>query len=271
MRISHRLILLVSLLGLFAHAAVARARPKNVRRQVTDASAQGSGPEGTEPGAPAEAPPGAAAHPAAATDVPEEVSPPRVTADTTVPGTASVNPAAAAPVASQTASAAANAQNVAALRGEVSTLMDDLVSARAKAAILGKVLFKTRIVVRVQNLAGPDPVLTSVVLKLDGAPVFRGEGGALHDDEAHKVFESFVAPGPHVLSVEVEQRARDDAAYGYTLRESYRITAPREKETELTVVLDDDSTLAEDFPDDGEGEYDVRTRLRQKTRESHAR
>jgi hypothetical protein len=141
-----------------------------------------------------------------------------------------------------------------------------LVAARARAAVLGKTLFKTRVAVRLQNLTGPDPVLAKVVLSLDGSPVFHGDASALGDDEAHQVFEGFAAPGPHLLSVELEQRARDNTAYGYTLHESYKFEATREKQTELTLVLDDDSNLAKDFPDDGEGEYDVRTRLRVRTK-----
>ncbi len=144
--------------------------------------------------------------------------------------------------------------------------MDDLVAARARAAVLGKALFKTRIALRVQNLAAPDPVLAKLVLSLDGAPVYHGDSSTLTGDDVRAVFEGFAAPGPHVLSVEVEQRAQGNAAYGYTLRETYRFEATREKETELTLVLDDDSNLASDFPDDGEGRYDVRTKLRVKTR-----
>jgi hypothetical protein len=153
-----------------------------------------------------------------------------------------------------------------ALRSELTALMDDLVSARARTVVLGKTLFKTRVSLRVQNLAGPDPVLAKLVVSLDGAPVFRGDGSTLAGDEARAAFDGFAAPGPHVLSVEVEQRSRGDVAYGYTLRETYKFEAPRERQTELTLVLDDDSSLADDFADDGEGEYDVRTRLRVKTR-----
>ncbi len=157
-------------------------------------------------------------------------------------------------------------QKLSGLRTELVGLMDDLVQARSRAAVLGKTLFKTRISVRLQNLAGPDPVLTKVMVKLDATPIFQGDAAALGGDEVRKVFEGFVAPGPHLLGIEVEQHARDDAAYGYTLQESYRITTPIEKTTELTLVLDDDSDLAQDFPRGGEGHYDVRTRLRAKTR-----
>jgi hypothetical protein len=161
---------------------------------------------------------------------------------------------------------AAASEKLAMLRADVTSLMDDLVEARSRSAMLGKTLFKTQVRVRVQNLASPDPVLVKIVLKLDGAPIYRGDAAALSGDDAHQVFQSFIAPGAHVLSAEIEQRSRDDAAYGYTLHESYRFQALREKRSDLTLILDDDSDLAGDFPDDGAGEYDVRTKLRVKSK-----
>jgi hypothetical protein len=192
---------------------------------------------------------------------------PAPSAASAAPAPAASSSAASSGSASAAAPASAPAADAktAALRNELGALMDDLVAARARAAVLGQTLFKTRIALRLQNLAGPDPVLAKITLSLDGAPVFHGDASALTGDEARGVFEGFAAPGPHLLVVEVEQRSRDNAAYGYTLHESYRFEATRDKETELTLVLDDDSDLASDFPDDGEGKYDVRTRLRVKT------
>jgi hypothetical protein len=180
--------------------------------------------------------------------------------------TISPAPKAAEPSAEPSAEPApdANGEKLASLRAEVTTLMDDLVEARSRAALLGKTLFKTQVRVLVQNLAAPDPVLSKLVLKLDGAPIFRGEGNAV-SDEPRQVFQGFIAPGAHVLSVEVEQQSRDDAAYGYGLHNSYRFSALREKRSDLLLVLDDDSDLASEFPDDGE--YDVRTRLKVKTKD----
>jgi hypothetical protein len=165
-----------------------------------------------------------------------------------------------------TAAAAASNEKLAALRADVTALTDDLVEARSRAAMLGKTLFKTQVRVRLQNLAAPDPVLVKIALKLDGAPIYRGDGSALSGDDARQVFQGFIAPGAHVLSAEIEQRSRQDAAYGYVLHETYRFVALREKRSELTLILDDDSDLASEFPDDSEGEYDVRVKLRVKTK-----
>ena len=180
------------------------------------------------------------------------------------PAAASAESAASA--AAPAAEAAENAK-LANLRGEVSALIDDLVQARSRAALLGKSLFKTQVRVRIQNLAGPDPILAKIILKLDGAPIYRGDAAALGGDEARKVFDSIIAPGAHVLSAEIEQHSRSDAAYGYTLHETYRFQALREKRSELTLVLDDDSDLADEFPEDSEGEYDIRIKLRVRSKD----
>jgi hypothetical protein len=169
--------------------------------------------------------------------------------------------------AKESATPAADTEQVPGLQTELSALMDELVQARTRAALLGKTLFKTVTRVYVQNLAGDDAVLSKVVLKLDGAPIFRGDSAALRGDDSRQVFEGFIAPGPHVLTAELEVASRDDSAYGYSLRETYKFQALRDKRNELSLVLRDDSDVASEFPDEQDGEYDVRMRLRVRTRE----
>lgn len=147
------------------------------------------------------------------------------------------------------------------LQQDLAQVMDDLVQARARVAVLGKSLFKTRVRVKLDNRAAPDQIAVRVALWLDGAPIWTGDGAAVRGPE-RPLFDGFAAPGPHSLTIEVEQRARQDEAYRYTLRESYRFMVVREKRTDLMLVLDDDSDMAEEFPDDQAGEYDVRTRLK---------
>ena len=138
--------------------------------------------------------------------------------------------------------------------------MDSLVQARARAAVLGKALWKTTVALKIDNQA-EDQVAVRVSLWLDGAPVWSGDGSALSDPD-RTLFSGFLAPGQHVLTYEVEQRARADEKYRYTLRASHRFSALRERRSELRLVLEDDSDIAEDFADDEEGEYDVRARLK---------
>ncbi|HEX4355234.1 MAG TPA: hypothetical protein VHZ95_20025 [Polyangiales bacterium] len=220
-------------------------------------------------------PPSAASEPAA--PVPDEPATAEPEAPNSPPPSAASTAAPAKPIAAKstpeqpgenaqaTAPSAESQEKLAALRADVGSLMDDMVEARSRAAMLGKTLFKTQVRVNVQNLAAPDPVLVKILLKLDGAPIYRGDAAAISGDDAHQVFQSFIAPGAHVLSAEVEQRSKDDAAYGYSLHETYRFQALREKRSELTLILDDDSD-ASDFAKEGAGDYDVRTKLRVKSK-----
>jgi hypothetical protein len=169
-------------------------------------------------------------------------------------------PAASAQPTPATEDEAEPTEDLAALQAELAQVMDDLVQARARVALLGKSLWKTRVRVRVDNRAAPDQIAARAALYLDGAPIWSGDGAQLRDPE-RVLFDGFAAPGPHVLTLEIAQRSRDDEAFRYDLRESYRFQAPRERRTDLRLVIDDDSDMAEDFPDDEEGSYEVQTRL----------
>jgi len=157
------------------------------------------------------------------------------------------------------------------LRTEFTSIMDELVQLRSTLAVLGRQLFRTKIRITIQNRAGDDNTLARIAVSLDGAPVFRDDGSGFNGEDGQRVFEGFAAPGPHVIELELEQRSRADDAYRYTMRDSYRLEAVRDQMTDVTIVLDDDSDIAEDFEDDGEGEYDVRTRVRVATRDLEAR
>ncbi|MFI5308814.1 MAG: hypothetical protein ACHQ53_15765, partial [Polyangiales bacterium] len=149
---------------------------------------------------------------------------------------------------------------LASLHQDLAQVMDDLVQARARVAVLGKALFKTRVRLKIDDRTQKEQSAVRVLLWLDGAPIWSGDGSGTRDPN-RVLFDGFAAPGPHVLTLEIEQRARRDEAYRYTLHESYRFLVVREKRTDLRLRLDDDSDMADDFPSDAEGEYDVRTRF----------
>lgn len=151
------------------------------------------------------------------------------------------------------------------LRSDLATLMDDLVQVRSRIAVLGRQLFETQVRLRVENRAGDDQIVSRLVLRLDGDPVHRGDEDP--GDEGRQLHQGFAAPGPHELTVEVEMRSRADEEYRYLSSTRFRFQVVRGKLTEVIVTLDDDSDIAEDFEDDGEGEYDLNVRVRVATRE----
>ena len=150
------------------------------------------------------------------------------------------------------------------IRAELAKVMDELVQARSRIAVVGRELFRTKVEVRINDRTGSSQSLTNLSLRLDGAPVFRKRDGKISEDK--KVFTGFATPGPHSITLDVTLRARDDGDYQQTRRETFRFKATKEKLTEISITLDDDSDIAEDFADDGEGEYDIRTRVRVSTR-----
>ncbi|HJL15765.1 MAG TPA: hypothetical protein RMH99_08920 [Sandaracinaceae bacterium LLY-WYZ-13_1] len=156
--------------------------------------------------------------------------------------------------------------DVSPIRADYVTLMDDLVQARMRVSALGSELFQTRIEVDLQDRTGDETTLARLVVHLDGAPIHQSEGALSGGDDGAQVFAGSLAPGPHVLTLEVEQRAREDDDYRYTLRESFRFQVARERLSEVTLILEDDSDMARSFPSGGEGRYEVRTRMRVATR-----
>ena len=272
--------LLVALLlgGVFSDVAQAqrRRRPRRHRPAPTAETATpatDSADAGTAT-TPATTPnPAAATTPAAADPLPDNP----FAAPTPAPATTTTTTPVAAPAADTATSDATEPDaepepdfvDLGPLRDEFTAVMDDLVRVRSRIAVLGRQLFQTKVRVRVQDRASDDQDLVSIALRLDGAPIFSGDPSSVNGD-VRQIFEGFAAPGPHLLTVETEQRARANDDYRYTQSDTYRFQVVRGKATELTLTLDDSSNIADDFPDDGEGEYDIRMRLRVATRELSA-
>jgi hypothetical protein len=76
------------------------------------------------------------------------------------------------------------------------------------------------------------------------------------------LFSGYIAPGVHEISVEVSEQAKENATYRYTRAERFRIETKKDTNTQVDVILRDDSDMAEELPEGDDGEYDVSTRVR---------
>lgn len=250
------------LVGLFADAADAQRRRRRRRRRPPPVT-QVEEPTETAPEGEGDAPPAAQPEPGDPESTPpsDPFGEPAAEAETdtgtaTEPSTAPTpehDPGPAPP-------------DVTPIREDYVALMDDLVQARMRVSALGAELFRTRITVDLQDRTGGNTALARLVVHLDGAPVFQSDGPVEGADQSRELFTGSLAPGPHVLTLEVEQRAREDDDFRYTLRESFRFQVARERLSEVTLILEDSSDMARSFPAGGEGRYEVRTRLRVATR-----
>jgi hypothetical protein len=146
------------------------------------------------------------------------------------------------------------------LERELLAVMDELVSARARAGVLARTLFHTELEVEVIRRADAQD-LTRVTLRLDGVTVHESDGSALAHDRA-QLFRGFVTPGKHELAVELVEAGKDDARYGYTRSERYRIEVKKDRRTHVELVLRDDSDMAEEAAEGDEGEYQLDSTVR---------
>jgi hypothetical protein len=139
------------------------------------------------------------------------------------------------------------------LLGEIATL-------RGRVAALTTTLFasKLRVVLRTE---GDMARVQRLVVTLDDGVVYRAPERFSADDELI-VYEHAVAPGHHMLGVEIERIDRRSSEYQTYQNNKFSIVIPESKLVEASIELEDDSDMAEDFVDDGDGEYDISARLR---------
>jgi hypothetical protein len=206
---------------------------------VAQAQAQGPAPA---------APPAAAPVPAAATGEPPAADP------------TTQAPQPTAPKAEARAQDRTQGPDVSQLERELASILDELIQARTRAAVLTKTLFRTPIEVWVMRRSG-DLRLGRIRLRLDGVPVHDSDGAALARGEA-KLFSGYAVPGMHELTLEIEEEAEQQSGYRHQRQERFRLEVKKDSATKLELVLRDSSDMAEELPQGDEGKYDVRTVLR---------
>jgi hypothetical protein len=147
---------------------------------------------------------------------------------------------------------------------DLDKIMGDIATLRARVAAIGDVLFKSRIAIRIET-RGDHAKIGKLALSLDDGVVYTAPAGFFADDEV-TVYDHAVAPGRHVLIVDVERR--DDRGETFRTGQQSRVTldVPDNQRLETYIRIDDDSDMASDFPSSQKGSYDLRVRVRAKVR-----
>ncbi|HYQ15934.1 MAG TPA: hypothetical protein VEQ58_09255 [Polyangiaceae bacterium] len=143
---------------------------------------------------------------------------------------------------------------------EYDKLLGDIAALRSRVAALTTTLFASKLRVIIET-KGNDARLASFNVTLDDGVVFSAPDRFTADDE-RTVYEHAVAPGHHVVGVEIERFDARNKEYRTWQSSRFSVVIPESKlvDTHLTIV--DDSDMAEDFPDDADGQYDLRIKLR---------
>ena len=148
---------------------------------------------------------------------------------------------------------------------EYDLLLSDIAALRSRVAALTTTLFKSKLRILVET-AGDDARITSFVVTLDEGVVFSAPERFIADEEKI-VYEHAVAPGHHVIGVEIEREDARGQQYKTWQTSRFSVLVPDSRLLETHMVVEDDSDMAEDFPEDEDGEYDVRVNLRARVME----
>lgn len=148
---------------------------------------------------------------------------------------------------------------------EYDKLLGDIAALRSRVAALTTTLFASKLRVVVET-RGDDARLASFNITLDDGVVFSAPDRFSAEDE-RTVYEHAVAPGHHVVGVEIERYDARNKEYRTWQSSRFSVIVPESKLVDAHLVVEDDSDMAEDFPDDADGEYDLRVKLRARVEE----
>jgi hypothetical protein len=231
-------------------SAQLRRPQKPSKPPVTDAAPKPSEAPKPEPAAasPTEPVPGSATTPGVADDL--GAPPPKPAGDASA-----VRPSPLTPGPTEFPTGAPKPAPVAYER-----LMADIAALRSRVAAVTTTLFSSKLRVLV-GVEGDDARVASFRVTLDEGVIYAA-ADRFGGDEPQVVYEHAVAPGHHMLGVEIERYDARNRSYRTYQSSKFAVVVPESRKLETSFRIEDDSDMADEFPDDQDGEYDLRVRLR---------
>jgi len=143
---------------------------------------------------------------------------------------------------------------------EYDKLLGDIATLRSRVSALTTTLYASKVRVVVET-RGSEARVASFTVTLDGGVVFTAPERFSAEDE-RTVYEHSVAPGHHVLGVDIERFDTRNKEYRTWQSSRFSVVIPESKLVDAHLIIQDSSDMGKDFPDDQDGEYDLRVRLR---------
>lgn len=140
-------------------------------------------------------------------------------------------------------------------------LLGDIAALRSRVAALTTTLFASKLQVVVETDDEDSARISGFTVTLDDGVVYDATSTFSAEDE-RTVYEHAVAPGHHVIGVEVQRYDVRNREYTNWQNSKFSVVVPEGKKLQALIRLEDDSDMADDFPSDQDGEYDLRVRLR---------
>jgi hypothetical protein len=148
---------------------------------------------------------------------------------------------------------------------EYDKLLGDIAALRSRVSALTTTLYASKVRVVVET-RGNDARVASFTVTLDDGVVFTAPERFMAEDE-RTVYEHSVAPGHHVLGVDIERFDTRNKEYRSWQSSRFSLVIPESKLVDAHVILQDGSDMGKDFPGDQDGQYDLRVRVRARVAE----
>jgi hypothetical protein len=143
---------------------------------------------------------------------------------------------------------------------EYDKLLGDIAALRSRVSAVTTTLFASKVRVVIE-MRGNNARVSNFTVTLDDGVVFTAPDRFTAEDE-RTVYEHAVAPGHHVVGVDIERFDARGAEYRTWQSSRFSVVIPETKLVDAHVIIQDDSDMGKDFPSDQDGEYDLRVRLR---------
>jgi hypothetical protein len=142
---------------------------------------------------------------------------------------------------------------------ELDALMSQVAALRSRIAALTATLFSSKLRIELGSL-GDTMRLKSLSVSLDGGVLYVAPRQASFE-RPEVIYEHAVAPGPHVLAVEVERHDLRQPQFSTWQLTRFVVVVPEKRTLWTRVELEEESSMGEDFAEDAAGQYELRVRL----------
>ena len=139
-------------------------------------------------------------------------------------------------------------------------LLASIAALRSRIAAVTTTLYSSKLRV-VLSAEGEEAQIASLKVTLDGGVVFVAPE-RFSAEEPRVVYEHAVAPGHHVIGIEIERHDVRGRQFRTFQTSKFTVVVPESKQLEADVLLEDDSDMGEEFPDGEDGEYELVASLR---------
>jgi hypothetical protein len=142
---------------------------------------------------------------------------------------------------------------------QLDELLSRVAALRSRIAAIAGAMFSSKLRIEVRA-RGETVRLESLHVSLDGGVVYTAPPRSGFE-QAEIVYEHAVAPGQHVVSIEVERHDVRNSQFSSWQESRFVVLVPEKKLLWTRFELEDESSMAEDFSADDEGQYQLRVKL----------